>query len=318
MLVLRALFWVPDPRLAAANLLRGPLTVPSAARREVPPALDSVVMKALARNPDERWPSADDMAEALDRFVGDAGQSQTDLAHIVSAITTHLPESSHWSETAPPPVATAPAATASQAQRAPVAPSVAPIAPVGPDVKPSGRRRVAVDEPTEQTDVGTRPYPQRRAGRRRAIDLGGPTLGRMATVALLAGAVGAAAVLLGQRWLGSEVTAVLPPAAGLRAAPQAPALALEPPGPAPGAAQPPPAIVPLPAAALELAAPVVAAPVRATGALVRSVAASPRRRGTSAGRHEGSSRRRSLGAAPAAGAAAPPAESRGSAKPNPF
>lgn len=40
---------------------------------EIPPALDLVVMKALAKNRDKRWKTALEMRESLDRFVRTAG-----------------------------------------------------------------------------------------------------------------------------------------------------------------------------------------------------------------------------------------------------
>jgi serine/threonine-protein kinase len=42
---------------------------PSAVNSDVPPALDAIVMKALAKNPDNRYQSASEMSEDLDRFL---------------------------------------------------------------------------------------------------------------------------------------------------------------------------------------------------------------------------------------------------------
>ena len=41
---------------------------PSALNGDVPPALDAIVLKALAKNPDNRYQTAEEMREDLERF----------------------------------------------------------------------------------------------------------------------------------------------------------------------------------------------------------------------------------------------------------
>lgn len=51
----------------------GPIPHPSAIRPEVPPEISEVVLGALARDPDKRWPSAASMVDALERAAESAG-----------------------------------------------------------------------------------------------------------------------------------------------------------------------------------------------------------------------------------------------------
>jgi hypothetical protein len=43
---------------------------PSRQRGDIPPELDAIVMRALARDPDERWQTAREMRDALTRLFG--------------------------------------------------------------------------------------------------------------------------------------------------------------------------------------------------------------------------------------------------------
>jgi serine/threonine protein kinase len=65
------------------------MEIPSLAdvRPDVPPALAEVVMKALARDPDQRYASAADMARALDAVVREAGVGASDLAALVATFS---------------------------------------------------------------------------------------------------------------------------------------------------------------------------------------------------------------------------------------
>jgi serine/threonine protein kinase len=56
---------------------------PSLQNPAVPPALDAAVLRALARNPNDRWQSAAEMADALDDVVHDARFQPTHLAHLL-------------------------------------------------------------------------------------------------------------------------------------------------------------------------------------------------------------------------------------------
>jgi serine/threonine-protein kinase len=55
-----------DERIAVDQILRGEFDAPSVWRPELGPQVDAAVMKGLARDPDARWASAAEMAEALD------------------------------------------------------------------------------------------------------------------------------------------------------------------------------------------------------------------------------------------------------------
>ena len=50
-------------------VLSGEIEPPSAHRDDVPAELDEIVLKALQRNPDERWQTAREMGTALRRFL---------------------------------------------------------------------------------------------------------------------------------------------------------------------------------------------------------------------------------------------------------
>ncbi|MGH2930648.1 MAG: serine/threonine protein kinase, partial [Solirubrobacteraceae bacterium] len=56
---------------------------PSLQNPAVPPALDAIVLKALQRNPDDRWGDAADMANALDDVVHEARFQPTNLAQLL-------------------------------------------------------------------------------------------------------------------------------------------------------------------------------------------------------------------------------------------
>jgi serine/threonine-protein kinase len=60
-----------------ARILEGPRTPPSVHRRDVPPTLDAVVMRALRRRPEERFTSARELALAIEACVPIASPTQT-------------------------------------------------------------------------------------------------------------------------------------------------------------------------------------------------------------------------------------------------
>jgi serine/threonine-protein kinase len=96
------LFYAPKPRDVVAQLLRSPIRAPSLYNREVTPQLDRVVLKALERDPDERYQSALELAEALRAATPEGSRanvaawvtrvaaanlaSRLDLLHAVEAI----------------------------------------------------------------------------------------------------------------------------------------------------------------------------------------------------------------------------------------
>ncbi|HTL38124.1 MAG TPA: PEGA domain-containing protein, partial [Kofleriaceae bacterium] len=67
MLTGRRLFARPDADATLDAVLRAPIPRPSSVRPEVPPKLDEVVMRALERDRNARWPEASDMLAALNK-----------------------------------------------------------------------------------------------------------------------------------------------------------------------------------------------------------------------------------------------------------
>src|SRR4051812_1737471 len=61
----KRLFFAPDPRETVSRLLNSIILPPSAIVPELPSELDRVVLKALERDPEQRFQSAHDFAEAL-------------------------------------------------------------------------------------------------------------------------------------------------------------------------------------------------------------------------------------------------------------
>lgn len=69
LLTLRRLFLRDTDVNTMYAVLSGEIRPPSEYRKDLPPELDEIVMKALQRNPDERWQSAREMGKALRRFL---------------------------------------------------------------------------------------------------------------------------------------------------------------------------------------------------------------------------------------------------------
>ncbi|TAL08042.1 MAG: Stk1 family PASTA domain-containing Ser/Thr kinase, partial [Chloroflexota bacterium] len=64
--------WEGDSAAAIATArLTGPVPSPSAVRSGVPPILEAIARKAMATDADDRFASAEAMADALDRFIAD-------------------------------------------------------------------------------------------------------------------------------------------------------------------------------------------------------------------------------------------------------
>jgi serine/threonine-protein kinase len=65
-----------------------PFPPPSAIRPSVNPALDAIVAKALARDPDDRFQSAEEMQRALEAYLRDTGEAihKSDLAAALSVM----------------------------------------------------------------------------------------------------------------------------------------------------------------------------------------------------------------------------------------
>jgi eukaryotic-like serine/threonine-protein kinase len=72
----RRLFFAPDSRDAVSLLLSAPIPAPSTIVPTVPAALDEVVLKALEREPNARFETAHQMAEALRLAVGEGSRRE--------------------------------------------------------------------------------------------------------------------------------------------------------------------------------------------------------------------------------------------------
>jgi serine/threonine-protein kinase len=100
MLAGRRLFAGKDEVETLRNVLQKPVPPPSAHRPEVPPALDRIVLRALDRNRDKRYQSADEMAKDCDAVLANLrADSQTlraflnDLfAEESSSLSQNIPE----------------------------------------------------------------------------------------------------------------------------------------------------------------------------------------------------------------------------------
>jgi serine/threonine protein kinase len=77
------------PHDIATQALGAPLIPPAAYEPGIPPALDRAVLRALARDPDERYPSVAEFALALRRAVSHHPADEVDIA---SAMAVSLPD----------------------------------------------------------------------------------------------------------------------------------------------------------------------------------------------------------------------------------
>jgi serine/threonine protein kinase len=84
MLAGRRLFARDNPDATLAAVLGEPIPPPSSVRAEVPAKLDEVVMRALERDRDARWPSAGEMLAQLNKYL--YGLEETPAARDVAAL----------------------------------------------------------------------------------------------------------------------------------------------------------------------------------------------------------------------------------------
>ncbi|WP_428263837.1 protein kinase domain-containing protein [Haliangium sp.] len=68
-LTYRRLFRGSKPGTVLAAIVKEPLQPPSSVRADVPPALDAICMKALARDPNQRYATAQDMYGDIEEFL---------------------------------------------------------------------------------------------------------------------------------------------------------------------------------------------------------------------------------------------------------
>lgn len=83
MLTCRRLFAGEDDARTLYNVLERPITPPSKIAPNVPKAFDAVVLRALARNPADRYPTADHLAEDLDEVLRVVSHHRTDIPRLL-------------------------------------------------------------------------------------------------------------------------------------------------------------------------------------------------------------------------------------------
>jgi hypothetical protein len=88
LLVLKRLFRRDTPAETLLALMNDPIPAPSTQRAGLPVELDAIVLKALARKPDERYPNARELGRDLARAIGKAGEviGGVDLAEWLDAL----------------------------------------------------------------------------------------------------------------------------------------------------------------------------------------------------------------------------------------
>jgi serine/threonine protein kinase len=81
----QALFRGADPIEVAEQVRRMPIAPPSSVRRDLPRAIDAVVLRALERAPEARWASAGDLLRALVEaaYAAQLAPTPTELARVV-------------------------------------------------------------------------------------------------------------------------------------------------------------------------------------------------------------------------------------------
>jgi serine/threonine-protein kinase len=88
----RALFRRTDDAATVNAVLTGTIPVPSTVNRAIPHGLDAVVVKALQRNPDARFASAAEFAEALERVPLDGSTTRAVGAFVERVFENGLKE----------------------------------------------------------------------------------------------------------------------------------------------------------------------------------------------------------------------------------
>src|SRR5688572_27681318 len=88
----RPLFRRTDDAATISAVLSGPIQAPSKINRGLPPGLDAVVLKALQRNPDSRYQTAAEFAEALERLPIEGMTSRAVGAYVQKTFESGLTE----------------------------------------------------------------------------------------------------------------------------------------------------------------------------------------------------------------------------------
>jgi len=91
MLSLEHLFAGDRDLVTLKNIREMPIPLPSSARSDVPPALEAVIMRALQRDPDQRYASAAEMARALDDVVLSSQLRMDDVTALARTVEAAAP-----------------------------------------------------------------------------------------------------------------------------------------------------------------------------------------------------------------------------------
>jgi serine/threonine protein kinase len=88
----RPLFRRNDDAATMSAVLSGIIPAPSTVNRALPPGIDAVVMKALQRNPETRYQTAAEFAEALEALRIDGATARAVSAYVQSTFEVGLGE----------------------------------------------------------------------------------------------------------------------------------------------------------------------------------------------------------------------------------
>ena len=88
-LLAKRLFRGPKPEVMD-RIVQAQIEPPTAVRRDFPPELELVIMRALERRPEDRYPSAEMLADDLERFCGLGGKQDHLCSTRLAAYMTKL------------------------------------------------------------------------------------------------------------------------------------------------------------------------------------------------------------------------------------
>ena len=168
MLTGRLPFDAENPIAVAMQHIQNSPPLPRQFNRSIPPALEAIVLKLMAKNPDERYPDAASVIAALRAVQGQAAGS-TRASRAATVLAT-------------PPVQPAAGPTAPTTRVARNAPPPTPPRPAPPPVAPT---RVVSSAQAAQLAAQASPTAPRRGPARRSVLAGVVVGGGLAVLALL-------------------------------------------------------------------------------------------------------------------------------------
>jgi serine/threonine-protein kinase len=262
--------------LAVLNaLLQGDFKRPRELRKDLPQELEDIILKAMAFKPEDRYPTAEAFANALEGFLGER-LSVSGSAHLAAFLRAHFGEERFTERTRIPTLATLTATYGTEGSplqapppgteayggapkppEVPTAHGVVPKTPIGPAAATPPPPPPAAAEPARPVQA---PVPAHVA----AAASGGRGWQTL-TIGLAAGMLLAGAAIVGYRQLSGPEAAAPAPVAVVSPSP-APSPAPEPPVAAPVAA------APVEAAPAGTAAPAAEAPGTSVGDTVAKAA----------------------------------------------